>query len=279
MRRRLIPLFASGCLLAACATGGSGGSMLETAASYDPTGLAGSALGYGSMAAAMAGAVNGADEAAVEKAEEEDAAATAIAAATGTDPAAEPVALEDVDLGLIGSRLADVAQGRLVEPERPDLMGPVALGLLREHGPQVARTMLVGSLTGGMGLAGNLPGIARGVVSEGSSVMRTAQAQQRINDAYEAARKARIEAEAVPDADRPAEAQALLSILDGPPGRAKEWENGETGAAGRVIVTRNLPMEGDVSCRLVQREWRAGEEFRSGEAAICRQGADWYQLG
>jgi hypothetical protein len=277
--RRFILLAASGYLLAACATDGSGGSMLETAASYDPTGLAGSAVAYGSMAAAMAGAVNRTDEAAIEKAGEEAVVEAEIAAVTGTDATAEPVALEDVDLKLIGSRLADLAEGRMVEPQQPDLMGPVALGLLREHGPQVARTMLISSLTGGMGIAGNLPGIAEGVMNEGSSVVRTAQAQQRINDAYEQARKARIEAEVVPDADRPEEARVLLSIADGPPGRPKEWSNDETGAAGRVIVTRDLPMEGGVSCRLVQREWRAGDEFRSGEAAICRQDGDWYQLG
>lgn len=273
--RRLVLLLLGGSLLTACVTDGTGGSMLETAASYDPTGLAGSAVAYGSMAAAMAGAVNRTDEVAMAKAEEDAVAEAELAAAAGIDVTAEPVALEDVDLKLIGSRLLDVADGRITGPERPDLMGPVALGMMREHGMQVAQTMLVGSLTGGANLVGNLPALAEG----GMSIARTAQAQQRINDAYEKAAKARAETAVVPDADRPDEAKALLSIMDGPPGRPAEWDNDATGAAGRVIVTRDLPMDGGISCRLVQREWRGAEDFRSGEAAICRQGADWYQLG
>jgi hypothetical protein len=83
----------------------------------------------------------------------------------------------------------------------------------------------------------------------------------------------------VPDADRPAEARAILSILDGAGAASAAWQNPSTGASGKVsLKPTNRKAFGALDCRLVRREMRSGGATRTGEMLACRSNGEWYDL-
>jgi hypothetical protein len=81
----------------------------------------------------------------------------------------------------------------------------------------------------------------------------------------------------LPDADRPAEAQAALSVLNGA-GSSASWQS-PSGASGKVsLKTSNRKLFGGMDCRLLRREATSGRTGRTGEMLACRQNGEWYDL-
>ncbi|WP_230529942.1 hypothetical protein [Microvirga roseola] len=83
----------------------------------------------------------------------------------------------------------------------------------------------------------------------------------------------------VPNADRPAEARAILSLVDRPGGGSAAWQNPATGASGTVTVQEmGRGMTGSLECRNVKREWRGGGTVRRGDMLACRNRGEWYEM-
>ena len=75
-----------------------------------------------------------------------------------------------------------------------------------EHGPAVARRMMVGAFTGGAAVVTDLPSMATGAVAAHEKLAAAQEAQATVDAAYAAAEATRAETALVPDADRPFEA-------------------------------------------------------------------------
>jgi len=106
------------------------------------------------------------------------------------------------------------------------------------------------------------------------------QASQNIvNSARARGQAERAASQPVPDPDRPAEAQAILSVIEKGYGSGTAWQNPQTGASGRVTIrpVAKGSFKGQ-DCRLVQREWRGGGKARKGDMVACRSNGEWYAL-
>jgi hypothetical protein len=187
----------------------------------------------------------------------------ALGAATGLDPtglsgtavglvqSAQPERDPDpqsVDFSRFASRLSDVAAGNTA---RPNYLGE----LDRQSNLVMARHAA--------GMTTSQLAAARG---QASAAIAQAEAQ-------------RAAQQLVPDADRPAEARAILSILDGAGAASAAWQNPATGASGRVsLKPTNRKAFGELDCRLVRRELRGGRATRTGEMLACRSNGEWYDL-
>jgi surface antigen len=134
-----------------------------------------------------------------------------------------------------------------------------------------------GAMTGGIGLAASAPSLIMRTASTGMAMGQMAAADAQIEETMAKAEAARMASRIVPDGDRPAEAQALLSIIDGPNGKSASWRNPDTGASGRITV-RHTNTSAGMTCRIVEQEWKTGAESRKGSMAICRQDGRWYDL-
>jgi hypothetical protein len=238
-----IGIIAIGLMLAACNQTGAGSTALSAASALDPTGLSGAAMD-----------------------------------AVETEPSPA-----EADFSAIAPRLKDIAAG---DTSGPNYMAPVdrqiAATMARQTakmGQAAAQAGIDAALSGGMSLTGSAYHLA--VQGAGSAMMAgqlagiRAQASASVAQS-EAQRKAE---QLVPDEDRPLEAQAVLSILEGGAGKTVAWRNPATGASGKVTVQpMDKGMLGGLDCRSFLREWQSGGTLRKGDMLACRNKGEWYAL-
>jgi hypothetical protein len=192
----------------------------------------------------------------------------------------------EVELDTVGVPLAKLAAGVVTGPRPPDLVGRALRDLAAEHGPAMAKHLILGAVTGGTGLITGLPAVAAGAHAAEQTLAAAQAAQAEIDAAYAHSDRLRAQTALVPDADRPCEAAALLEGADQPAGTRLAWHNPQTGARGSVELgphqTGDNPHAGDavsgdaISCRRVHREYQHGTVSRTGLGTICRQRHVWY---
>jgi len=196
---------------------------------------------------------------------------------------AKAMSTDDVPLDTVGVPLTKLASGIVTGPRPPDLVRSALTDMAAEHGPTVARRMMVGAFTGGAAMVTDLPSMAAGAVAAHEKLAAAQEAQATVNAAYAAAEATRAETSLVPDADRPFEATALLKLVGQPAESRLTWSNPKTGASGAVALGSEKTGEnqrgGDsIICRTVLREYVLGTVSRSGFGTICREGLVWYDL-
>jgi len=187
---------------------------------------------------------------------------------------------EDVRLDTVGVPLPMLAAGFITGPRPPDLVRAALAEIAAEHGPAVAKHLMVGAVTGGTAMVTKLPGFAEGAYVAQQKLAAAQAAQAEIEAAYAESEKSRPETALVPDEDRAAEAAALLKASDQPAGTNQPWRNDRTGATGSVEVGALQPDKTapNIVCRQVHREYRQGTVERTGQGTICRQSGVWYDL-
>jgi len=206
---------------------------------------------------------------------------------------AEVMSADDVPLDTVGVPLTKLASGIVTGPRPPDLVRGALTEIAAEHGPAVARRMMIGAFTGGAAMVTDLPSVATGALAAHEKLAAAQEAQATVDAAYAASEATRSETALVPDADRPFEAAALLKLVDQPAGTRLTWDNPGTGASGAVALGtaktgamksgaektgESQPGNDPVTCRTVLREYVQRTVFRSGLGTICREGLVWYDL-
>jgi hypothetical protein len=219
----------------------AGMQVAQTAAGLDPTGIAGTALSF----------------------------------AQSAQPEEDHEAAAGFNLSQIAVSLDDVAAGRTDRPRLANPMKGMMTKMAATQAMNVASTVVGGALTGGVGLAAAAPGLIMQAASTGMAMSQMAAADAQVEQAMAQAEAARAANRIVPDEDRPAEARAILSIING--GRSAVWHNAESGTSGKVSLGRLNKTEG-MSCRVVDQEWKGGGETRKGNFVICVQDGVWYDL-
>ncbi|MEE1656081.1 hypothetical protein VB618_07725 [Microvirga sp. CF3062] len=218
----------------------------------------------------------------------------AVGAATALDPtglsgaavsmaqSAEPEATSaSMDFSSFALRLRDVAAGNTARPDHLAGFDQVATKLMADQAAGMAQTVgkaaVDGALTGGVGLVGAVPVLAKKAVTAGMIAGTMASARGQASASIAQAEAQRAAEQFVPDPDRPAEAQAILSILDQPGRGSAAWQNPQTGASGKVTIKAvDETMFGGMDCRLVRRELKGSR--RTGEMLACRSNGEWYDL-
>jgi hypothetical protein len=187
---------------------------------------------------------------------------------------------EDVRLDTVGVPLPMLAAGFITGPQPPDLVRAALAEIAAEHGPAVARHLMIGAVTGGTTMVTSLPGFAEGAYAAQQKLAAAQAAQAEIEAAYAESEKSRPETALVPDEDRPSEAATLIKAADQPAGTKQPWHNDLTGATGSVEVGAPQPDKTTptIICRQVRREYRRATVERTGQGTICRQGGVWYVL-
>lgn len=232
--------------LAACNQTGAGSAAADVATSLDPTGVSGAAL---SLAAS-----------------------------------AEPEArAQTVDFSLLGPRLSDVAAGNTAGPNYMGEFDRQATRMMAEQAGKMTvsagNAAVEAALTGGLSLAGSGNTLAMQGLSSAALAAQLAAARGYASADVAKAQAQRAATQLVPDADRPAEARAILSLLDRPGESSATWQNPATGASGKVTVRTSDPaMTGGMECRLLKRELRSGNRTRTDDMLACRSGGEWYDL-
>lgn len=235
-----------GLALSACNQTSAGSAAGEIASALDPTGLSGLAKDAADAAQASSGSAG-------------------------------------VDFSSMAPRLADIAAGNT---SGPNYMAPVdrqiALTMARQSA-SMARSAgyaaIDAAMTGGMSLAGS--GYSLAMQGAGNAMLAAQMASVRAQASADVAKAEAQEkaAQLVPDADRPSEAQAVLSIIDGSSGKSASWQNPATGASGKVTLkAMDKRMFGGLDCRSIQREWKSGATLRRGDMLACRSKGEWYLL-
>jgi hypothetical protein len=200
---------------------------------------------------------------------------------------AQAMSADDVPLDTVGVPLSKLATGIVTGPRPPDLVRAALTEIAAEHGPALARRMMIGAFTGGATVVTGLPSMANGAMAAHEKLVAAQEAQVVIDAAYATAEATRAETTLVPDADRSFEASALLELVNQPAGTSfphrVTWDNPKTGASGAVALGAVETGEGrpgtdPVTCRTVLREYVQGTISRSGLGTICREGAVWYDL-
>lgn len=232
--------------LAACNQTGAGSVAAGVATSLDPTGVSGAAL---SLAAS-----------------------------------AEPEArAQTVDFSLLGSRLSDVAAGNTAGPNYMGEFDRQAAGMMAEQAGKMTvsagNAAVEAALTGGLSLSGSANNLAMQGLSSAALAAQLAAARGQASADVAKGQTMRAAIQVVPDADRPAEARAILSLLDQPGQGSAAWQNPATGASGRVTIQKSNPsMTGGMDCRLLKREFKSGNRTRTDDMLACRSGGEWYDL-
>lgn len=246
MKAMIVAVAALG--LAACNQTGSG--MALDAAALDPTGLS-------------SHVANGVSEARSTQQEKE-------------------MEERGVDLGQIGVPLQEVAQGKTA---RPNFMAGIKgsmTGIRNQMAAQqamsIAKAVVGGAMGGGLGLVAAAPGIAMQAATTGAMMGMIASSEAEMDRSMVQFEAQRAAERAVPDEDRSSEAQAILTIANGPSGRSASWQNPQTGSSGKVTMRKDTPIEGGMRCRSVEQEWKRGGETAKGNMAICLQDGVWYDL-
>lgn len=239
---------AMGLALAACNQTGAGSVAVGAATGLDPTGLSG----------------------------------TAVSLAQSAQPEQEPDP-QNLDFSKFASRLSDVAAGNTARPNYLGEFDRQSSLMMARHAAGMASTVasaaIGGAMTGGIGLAAAAPSLAMQAAAAGMTTSQMAAARGQASAAIAQAEAQRAAQQIVPDADRPAEAQAILSILNGAGGASATWQNPSTGASGKVsLKPMNRRAFGALDCRLVRRELRSGGATRRGEMLACRSRGEWYDL-
>ena len=196
---------------------------------------------------------------------------------------AQAMSADDVPLDTVGVPLTKLASGIVTGPRPPDLVRAALTDIAAEHGPAVARRMMVGAFTGGAAMVTGLPSVAAGAVAAHEKLAAAQEAQATVDAAYAAAEATRAETALVPDADRPLEAAVILELVKQPAGTRLTWNNPRTGASGAVALGAEKTGESQqgsdpVTCRTVLREYVLGTVSRGGLGTICREGMVWYDL-
>jgi hypothetical protein len=196
---------------------------------------------------------------------------------------AQAMSTDDAPLDTVGVPLSKLAAGIVTGPRPPDLVRAALADIAAEHGPAVARRMMIGAFTGGTAMVTGLPSMANGAVAAHEKLVAAQEAQAVVDAAYATAEATRAETALVPDADRPLEASALLELVNQPPGIRLTWDNPKTGASGAVALGivetgGSRPGTDPVTCRTVLREYVLGTVSRGGLGTICREGSVWYDL-
>jgi surface antigen len=188
-----------------------------------------------------------------------------------------------VDFSLLAVRLKDIAAGNT---SGPNYMAPVDQRIAETMAKQSAKMArsaaqagIDAAMSGGMSLSGSAYGLA--MQGAGNAMLAGQLAGARAQASADVARaEAQRQAEQlVPDSDRPLEAQAVLSILEGQAGNSVAWQNPATGASGKVTFK---PVDkrkfGGLDCRMFLREWRSGGTVRKGDMLACRNRGEWYDF-
>lgn len=196
---------------------------------------------------------------------------------------AEAMSTDDMPMDTVGVPLTQLAGGIVTGPRPPDLVKAALTEIAAEHGPAVARRMMVSAFTGGAAMVTGLPSMATGAMAAHDKLVAAQEAQATVDAAYAAAEAARAETALVPDEDRPLEAAALLKLVDQPAGTRLTWNNPVTGAGGAVALGDAKTGEArsgsaSVTCRPVLREYVRESVSRNGLGTICREGLIWYDL-
>lgn len=197
---------------------------------------------------------------------------------------AEAMATDERPLDTVGVPLATLAAGTVTGPRPPDLVREVLTEIAAEHGPAVARRMMIAMATGGTVLVTGLPAMADGAASAHGKLMAAQDAQVQVDAAYAASEATRAATALVPDEDRPREAEALLRLVEEPAGSKLAWSNPATGAGGVVSIGAAETSKGAdgrsaaITCRTVIREYSHGAVSRGGVGTICREQGVWYDL-
>lgn len=232
--------------LAGCNQTGAGSAAVGMATSLDPTGVSGAALSL------------------AESAEPETNSRT-------------------VDFSLLGPRLSDVAAGNTAGPNYMGEFDRQAAQMMAEQAGKMAasagQAAVEAALTGGLSLAGSANSLAMQGLSSGVVAAQLAAARGQVGADVAKAQAMRAASQLVSDADRPAEARAVLSLLDQPGEGSAAWQNPATGASGRVTVKRSDPtLFSGMDCRLLKRELKSGNRTRTDDMLACRSGGEWYDL-
>jgi hypothetical protein len=196
---------------------------------------------------------------------------------------AQAMSADDVPLDTVGVPLSQLAAGIVTGPCPPDLVRAALTEIAAEHGPALARRMMIGAFTGGATVVTGLPSMATGAMAAHEKLVAAQEAQAVIDAAYATAEATRAETALVPDADRSFEASALLDLVNQRAGTRVTWDNPKTGASGAVALGtvetgEDRPGTDPVTCRTVLREYVQGTVSRSGLGTICREGTVWYDL-
>lgn len=197
---------------------------------------------------------------------------------------AEAMATDERPLDTVGVPLPTLASGIVTGPRPPDLVREALTEIAAEHGPAVARRMMIAMATGGATMVTGLPSMADGAISAHDKLMAAQAAQAEVDAAYAASEATRAATALVPDEDRPREAAALLRLVEEAAGSKLAWSNPATGASGVVSIGAAETSKGDdgrspaVTCRTVIREYSHGAVSRGGVGTICREHGVWYDL-
>ena len=186
------------------------------------------------------------------------------------------------DLSSVGVPLQEVARGNT---SRQNLMAGVKSRLTNMRNEMVARqamsiasTIAGAAMSGGVGLAAAAPSLVMQAASSGAAMGAMGSAEGQIDQAMQQAEAQRAAERVVPDEDRPAEAQAILSIVNGPGGRSAAWQNPQTGSSGRVTIRQTSAVPGGIRCRLVEQEWKRAGVHRKSGMTVCAQNGVWFDL-
>jgi hypothetical protein len=179
---------------------------------------------------------------------------------------------QKVQLATMFTPLQDVANGKtaLRTGDISDAKGALAI----QHSVGIAGAVVRGATAGPVGMIMAVPEVAFRAADAGRTAAVVGSAEARFAQ-YEAKRSTE---RAVPNEDRPAEAQAILTILGEPLGRSVTWANPATGATGKATLQSAPHIYEGVQCRLLAQEWRRGGERRKGQVAVCNQDGVWYDL-
>jgi hypothetical protein len=72
---------------------------------------------------------------------------------------------DDAPLDTVGVPLSKLAAGIVTGPHPPDLVRAALTDIAAEHGPAVARRMMISAFTGGTAMVTGLPSMANGAVA------------------------------------------------------------------------------------------------------------------
>ena len=143
----------------------------------------------------------------------------------------------------------------------------------------VANAGIGAAMSGGASLAAAAPSLVMKAAGTAYTAAQMSAASSQMRSTMAQADAERSASRVVPDVDRPTEAQAILSVIDGA-GRSATWRNSASGAAGKVTIKSlsNPGLPGDLRCRIVVQEWRGSGETRKGNMMACSRHGVWYDL-
>jgi hypothetical protein len=84
----------------------------------------------------------------------------------------------------VGVPLTKLASGIVTGPRPPDLIRAALTDIAAEHGPAVARRMMIGAFTGGAAVVTDLPSMATGAVAAHEKLAAAQEAQATVDAAY-----------------------------------------------------------------------------------------------